>query len=92
MYHNTLEGAIIAPFAYRVSCPFLIWFWFVTLSPSVFLGIFQAAVALQEVGWKEVYPMDFYSNQSLGPWAPNHPDNQPVRPARRQTQVNRAGR
>lgn len=44
----------------------------------------QAAVALQEVGWKEVYPMDFYSNQSLGPWAPNHPDNQPARPTRRQ--------
>lgn len=48
------------------------------------LAVSQAAVALQEVGWKEVYPMDFYSNQSLGPWAPNHPDNQPVRPTRKQ--------
>lgn len=54
--------------------------------------MFQAAVALQEVDWKEVYPMDFYSNQSLGPWAPNHPDNQPVRPTHRQTQVNKAVR
>lgn len=51
------------------------------------LFVFQATVALQEVSWKEVYPMDFYSNQSLGPWTPNHPDNQPARPARRQTQV-----
>lgn len=47
-------------------------------------AVSQAAVALKEVGWKEVYPMDFYSNQSLGPWAPNHPDNQPVRAPRRQ--------
>lgn len=48
------------------------------------LAASQAAVALQEVSWKEVYPMDFYSSQSLGPWAPNHPDNQPVRAPRRQ--------
>ena len=48
----------------------------------------QAAVALQQVGWQETYPMDFYSNQSLGPWTPNHPDHQPARPARRQAQVN----
>lgn len=48
------------------------------------LWFLQAAVALQEVDWKEVYPMDFYSNQSLGPWTPNHPVNQPARPTRRQ--------
>ncbi|KAG7254119.1 hypothetical protein CRUP_023146, partial [Coryphaenoides rupestris] len=46
----------------------------------------RASVALQQVGWQEVYPMDFYSNQSLGPWTPNHPDHQPARPARRQAQ------
>ncbi|KAK0155719.1 2-(3-amino-3-carboxypropyl)histidine synthase subunit 1 [Merluccius polli] len=45
--------------------------------------------ALQQVMWQEVYPMDFYSNQSLGPWTPNHADHQPPRPARRQTQVTR---
>lgn len=63
-------------------------FFFCDLSFSC-VSLSQAAVALQEVGWKEVYPMDFYSNQSLGPWAPNHPDNQPVRPPRRQNQVSR---
>lgn len=62
----------------------------ICFSIIICLSISQAAVALQEVGWKEVYPMDFYSNQSLGPWAPNHPDNQPVRPTRRQ--VSRVGR
>lgn len=50
----------------------------------VLLYFSQAAVALQEVDWKTVYPMDFYSNQSLGPWTPNHPVNQPARPTRRQ--------
>ncbi|XP_061136931.1 2-(3-amino-3-carboxypropyl)histidine synthase subunit 1 isoform X1 [Syngnathus typhle] len=47
-------------------------------------GLWLAAVALQETAWKEVYPMDFYSNQSLGPWTPNHPSNQPPRPTRAQ--------
>lgn len=55
-----------------------------TLFVMVLLYFSQAAVALQEVDWKKVYPMDFYSNQSLGPWAPNHPVNQPARPTRRQ--------
>lgn len=68
----------------------LVFFLVLTLRVIMCLTVSQAAVALQEAGWKDVYPMDFYSNQSLGPWAPNHPDNQPVRPTRRQ--VSRGGR
>ena len=37
------------------------------------LSPYEAAVALEEVKWQEGnYPMDFYSNNSLGPWTPNH--------------------
>ncbi|KAJ8369237.1 hypothetical protein SKAU_G00092650 [Synaphobranchus kaupii] len=52
------------------------------------LGARGAAVALQQVEWQEVYPMDYYANQSLGPWAVNHRDNQPPRPTHRQAKPN----
>ncbi|KAG7243144.1 hypothetical protein INR49_016519 [Caranx melampygus] len=82
---NVVEGWV------QIACPRLSIDWGTAFSKPL-LSPYEAAVALQEVGWKEVYPMDFYSNQSLGPWAPNHPDNQPVRPTRRQAQVSRGGR
>lgn len=69
----------------QIACPRLSIDWGTAFSKPL-LSPYEAAVALQEVSWKEVYPMDFYSNQSLGSWTPNHPDNQPVRPTRRQTQ------
>ncbi len=38
----------------------------------------KAAVALQTVNWQqEIYPMDFYANNSLGPWTPNHKPSEP---------------
>uniref|UniRef100_A0A3B3TZD0 2-(3-amino-3-carboxypropyl)histidine synthase subunit 1 n=1 Tax=Poecilia latipinna TaxID=48699 RepID=A0A3B3TZD0_9TELE len=70
----------------QIACPRLSIDWGTAFSKPL-LSPYEAAVALQEVGWEEVYPMDFYSNQSLGPWAPNHPENQPARPARRHAQV-----
>uniref|UniRef100_A0AAY4EX45 2-(3-amino-3-carboxypropyl)histidine synthase subunit 1 n=1 Tax=Denticeps clupeoides TaxID=299321 RepID=A0AAY4EX45_9TELE len=70
----------------QIACPRLSIDWGTAFSRPL-LSPYEAAVALQQIGWEGVYPMDFYSNQSLGPWAPNHPDNQPARPARRQTQV-----
>ncbi|XP_034025047.1 2-(3-amino-3-carboxypropyl)histidine synthase subunit 1 isoform X1 [Thalassophryne amazonica] len=69
----------------QIACPRLSIDWGTAFSKPL-LSPYEAAVALQEVSWQEVYPMDFYSNQSLGPWAPNHPDNQPVRPTHRQAQ------
>ncbi|XP_055369733.1 2-(3-amino-3-carboxypropyl)histidine synthase subunit 1 isoform X2 [Betta splendens] len=69
----------------QIACPRLSIDWGTAFSKPL-LSPYEAAVALQEVDWKEVYPMDFYSNQSLGPWAPNHPENQPARPTRRPTQ------
>ena len=29
-------------------------------------------VALKSIEWQDRYPMDFYSNTSLGPWTPKH--------------------
>ncbi|XP_076002704.1 2-(3-amino-3-carboxypropyl)histidine synthase subunit 1 [Genypterus blacodes] len=69
----------------QIACPRLSIDWGTAFSKPL-LSPYEAAVALQEVDWQETYPMDFYSNQSLGPWAPNHPDNQPARPARKHTQ------
>ncbi|XP_061637597.1 2-(3-amino-3-carboxypropyl)histidine synthase subunit 1 isoform X2 [Phyllopteryx taeniolatus] len=70
----------------QIACPRLSIDWGSAFSKPL-LSPYEAAVALQETSWKEVYPMDFYSNQSLGPWTPNHPDNQPVRPTRAKAQV-----
>lgn len=32
----------------------------------------QASVALQSITWQIDYPMDFYANDSLGPWTPKN--------------------
>lgn len=42
----------------------------------------QAAVALQQIKWQEIYPMDFYAGQSLGPWTVNHPSHRPQKGVR----------
>uniref|UniRef100_A0A672RKV7 2-(3-amino-3-carboxypropyl)histidine synthase subunit 1 n=1 Tax=Sinocyclocheilus grahami TaxID=75366 RepID=A0A672RKV7_SINGR len=70
----------------QIACPRLSIDWGTAFSKPL-LSPYEAAVALQQVGWQEVYPMDFYSNQSLGAWTPNHPDNQPKRPSRKLMQV-----
>ncbi|XP_077064431.1 2-(3-amino-3-carboxypropyl)histidine synthase subunit 1 isoform X2 [Siphateles boraxobius] len=70
----------------QIACPRLSIDWGTAFSKPL-LSPYEAAVALQQVGWQEVYPMDFYSNQSLGSWTPNHPDNQPKRPSRKPTQT-----
>nr|XP_005157638.1 2-(3-amino-3-carboxypropyl)histidine synthase subunit 1 isoform X1 [Danio rerio] len=69
----------------QIACPRLSIDWGTAFSKPL-LSPYEAAVALQQVGWQDVYPMDFYSNQSLGAWTPNHPDNQPKRPARKTAQ------
>ncbi|CAF91379.1 unnamed protein product, partial [Tetraodon nigroviridis] len=55
----------------QIACPRLSIDWGTAFSKPL-LSPYEAAVALQDVDWKKVYPMDFYSSQSLGPWAPNH--------------------
>uniref|UniRef100_A0A8C9WT25 2-(3-amino-3-carboxypropyl)histidine synthase subunit 1 n=1 Tax=Scleropages formosus TaxID=113540 RepID=A0A8C9WT25_SCLFO len=70
----------------QIACPRLSIDWGSAFSKPL-LSPYEAAVALRQVEWQEVYPMDFYSSQSLGPWAVNHPQNQPPRPTRKQTQA-----
>ena len=46
--------------------------WGLAFSAPI-LSPYEAAVALSEVEWQnDIYPMDFYSHSSLGPWTPNH--------------------
>ena len=41
--------------------------------PAPILSPYEAAVALKQCEWRQdVYPMDFYANDSLGQWTPNH--------------------
>ncbi|XP_041097115.1 2-(3-amino-3-carboxypropyl)histidine synthase subunit 1 isoform X1 [Polyodon spathula] len=75
----------------QIACPRLSIDWGTAFSKPL-LTPYEAAVALKEVEWQQTYPMDFYSNQSLGPWAVNHPTNQPVRPSRKSAQVCAVGR
>ena len=58
----------------QVACPRLSIDWGYAF-PAPLLSPYEAAVALKRVQWQENYPMDFYSNTSLGPWTNNHPDN-----------------
>ncbi|XP_027718154.1 2-(3-amino-3-carboxypropyl)histidine synthase subunit 1 isoform X2 [Vombatus ursinus] len=55
----------------QVACPRLSIDWG-TAFPKPLLTPYEAAVALRDVSWQQPYPMDFYSSNSLGPWAVNH--------------------
>ena len=62
----------------QVACPRLSIDWGTAFRKPL-LTPYEASVALTSVDWQEVYPMDFYSNSSLGPWAVNHETHRPVR-------------
>jgi len=56
----------------QIACPRLSIDWGLAFSAPI-LSPYEAAVALAEIEWQEeVYPMDFYASNSLGPWTPNH--------------------
>lgn len=55
----------------QVTCPRLSIDWGTAFSKPL-LTPYEAMVALKSIEWQERYPMDFYSNSSLGPWTPNH--------------------
>ena len=44
-------------------------------------------VALRQIEWQNRYPMDFYSQNSLGPWTPNNLENRPIKQPRRKIDV-----
>jgi len=62
----------------QVACPRLSIDWGLAFQAPI-LSPYEAAVALEQVEWQEnVYPMDFYANDSLGPWTPNHKPKEKV--------------
>ncbi|KAM6463209.1 2-(3-amino-3-carboxypropyl)histidine synthase subunit 1 isoform 2-T2 [Liasis olivaceus] len=65
----------------QVACPRLSIDWGEAFEKPL-LSPYEAAVALQQVKWQEIYPMDFYAGQSLGPWTVNHPSHQPQKGGR----------
>ncbi|VDP79662.1 unnamed protein product [Echinostoma caproni] len=64
----------------QVACPRLSIDWG-TEFPKPILTPYEAAVALDLADWTAdetgAYPMDFYANNSYGPWTPNHEQNRP---------------
>ena len=56
---------------------------FIHLLPNTF----QLSVALQHVQWQSQYPMDFYANDSLGPWTVNNDVHRPQRPRKQRTKI-----
>ena len=57
----------------QIACPRLSIDWGLAFTKPL-LTTFEASVALDDKLWnvESPYPMDFYSNKSLGPWTPNH--------------------
>ncbi|XP_068210930.1 2-(3-amino-3-carboxypropyl)histidine synthase subunit 1-like isoform X2 [Palaemon carinicauda] len=56
----------------QVACPRLSIDWGASFSKPL-LTPYEATVALKHAEWHvKNYPMDFYANESLGEWTPNH--------------------
>uniref|UniRef100_A0A1I7XTB8 2-(3-amino-3-carboxypropyl)histidine synthase subunit 1 n=1 Tax=Heterorhabditis bacteriophora TaxID=37862 RepID=A0A1I7XTB8_HETBA len=67
----------------QVACPRLSIDWGTQFRKPL-LSPYELAIALDAVSAPtSFYPMDFYSNDSLGPWTNNHKDNLPKREKRR---------
>ncbi|CAG8556107.1 7926_t:CDS:10, partial [Paraglomus brasilianum] len=55
----------------QIACPRLSIDWGYAFTKPL-LNPYEVSVALESVEWQKSYPMDFYANDSLGPWTPNH--------------------
>ncbi|XP_069701555.1 2-(3-amino-3-carboxypropyl)histidine synthase subunit 1 [Periplaneta americana] len=59
----------------QIACPRLSIDWGKAFDKPL-LTPYEGAIVLKEVEWQgdeeKCYPMDFYANNSLGPWTPNH--------------------
>uniref|UniRef100_H2Z3Y6 2-(3-amino-3-carboxypropyl)histidine synthase subunit 1 n=1 Tax=Ciona savignyi TaxID=51511 RepID=H2Z3Y6_CIOSA len=61
----------------QVACPRLSIDWG-TAFVQPLLNPYEASVALNKAEYRKIYPMDFYDNDSLGPWTPNNEAHRPV--------------
>ncbi|XP_064619383.1 2-(3-amino-3-carboxypropyl)histidine synthase subunit 1-like [Lineus longissimus] len=68
----------------QVACPRLSIDWG-TAFPKPLLTPYEASVVLDSIAWQKDYPMDFYSNSSLGAWTVNHESHRKPRPVRNKT-------
>lgn len=55
----------------QVACPRLSIDWSGAFDKPI-LTPYELNVALGEIAWQAIYPMDFYAKESLGPWTPNY--------------------
>ncbi|CAM0142615.1 Diphthamide biosynthesis protein 1 [Umbelopsis sp. WA50703] len=58
----------------QIACPRLSIDWGYAF-PKPLLTPYEASVVFGNAEWQSVYPMDFYANDSLGPWTVNHGRN-----------------
>ncbi|CAF1292348.1 unnamed protein product [Adineta ricciae] len=70
----------------QTSCPRLSIDWGAGFQTPI-LTPYEAMVALRQIEWQSRYPMDFYAQNSLGPWTPNNPEHRPLRQPRRKIEV-----
>ncbi|XP_062516867.1 2-(3-amino-3-carboxypropyl)histidine synthase subunit 1-like [Corticium candelabrum] len=71
----------------QIACPRLSIDWGQEFDKPL-LTPYEAMVAIGHVQWQDIYPMDFYSSSSLGPWTPNHPTHKPPRKSKRTEKPN----
>ena len=60
----------------QVACPRLSIDWGTAFDKPL-LNPYEAGVALKLCEFKNPYPMDFYANDSSGPWTPNNQEHRP---------------
>lgn len=60
----------------QVACPRLSIDWGIAFEKPL-LTPYELAVVLKRVQWSDHYPMDYYANDSLGPWTVNNEENRP---------------
>ncbi|KAI8582010.1 hypothetical protein K450DRAFT_230368 [Umbelopsis ramanniana AG] len=58
----------------QIACPRLSIDWGYAF-PKPLLTPYEASVVFGNAEWQSIYPMDFYANDSLGPWTVNHGRN-----------------
>eukprot|EP00794_Sanderia_malayensis_P014245 gene14245-15730_t len=65
----------------QIACPRLSIDWGTAFKKPL-LTPYELMVSLSAVEWQGTYPMDFYSNSSLGEWTVNNEKHRPVRQTR----------
>lgn len=58
----------------QVACPRLSIDWGTAFTKPL-LTPYELAVALKCIEWSDIYPMDYYANDSTGPWTVNNSAN-----------------